>query len=77
MIIYAVCASNVSVSAMFLGGIMPGIVLGLAEMLLATISHGNTIIPAEQDVLLQERFYIPSSVLFRPLACRLSFWAVS
>ena len=34
MIIYAVCASNVSVSAMFLGGIMPGIVLGLAEMLL-------------------------------------------
>ena len=34
MIIYAVCASNVSVSAMFLGGILPGIVLGLAEMLL-------------------------------------------
>ena len=34
MIIYAVCASNVSVSAMFLGGILPGILLGLAEMLL-------------------------------------------
>ena len=32
MIIYAVCAGNVSVSNMFLGGIMPGIILGLAEM---------------------------------------------
>lgn len=34
MIIYAVCAANVSVSDMFLGGIGPGIVLGLSEMLL-------------------------------------------
>ncbi len=34
MIIYAVCASNVSVSEMFLGGIGPGIVLGLLEMAL-------------------------------------------
>ncbi|MCI8375014.1 MAG: TRAP transporter large permease [Lachnospiraceae bacterium] len=34
MIIYAVCASNVSVSAMFLGGVGPGILLGLSEMLL-------------------------------------------
>jgi TRAP transporter, DctM subunit len=34
MIIYAVCASNVSVAAMFLGGIIPGIILGLSEMLL-------------------------------------------
>lgn len=34
MIIYAVCASNVSVSAMFLGGILPGIILGVSEMLL-------------------------------------------
>ncbi len=34
MIIYAVCASNVSVSAMFLGGIGPGVLLGLSEMLM-------------------------------------------
>ncbi|MDY4488256.1 MAG: TRAP transporter large permease [Candidatus Limivicinus sp.] len=32
MIIYAVCAGNVSVSNMFLGGLLPGIILGLAEM---------------------------------------------
>lgn len=34
MIIYAVCAGNVSVSAMFLGGVFPGILLGLVEMAL-------------------------------------------
>lgn len=34
MIIYAVCAGNVSVSAMFLAGIVPGILLGVSEMLL-------------------------------------------
>jgi len=34
MIIYAVCASNVSVTAMFLGGILPGILLGAVEMAL-------------------------------------------
>lgn len=34
MIIYAVCASNVSVSDMFLGGVGPGILLGLMEMAL-------------------------------------------
>ncbi|MDO4523482.1 MAG: TRAP transporter large permease [Eubacteriales bacterium] len=32
MIIYAVCASTVSVSDMFLGGIGPGVLLGLMEM---------------------------------------------
>lgn len=32
MIIYAVAAGNVSVSSMFLGGLLPGILLGLAEM---------------------------------------------
>ena len=32
MIIYAVCAGNVSVSNMFLGGMIPGIILGLSEM---------------------------------------------
>ena len=34
MVIYAVCASNVSVSDMFLGGIVPGIMLGLFEMII-------------------------------------------
>ena len=34
MIIYAVCAANVSVSDMFLGGIGPGVLLGVSEMLL-------------------------------------------
>lgn len=34
MIIYAVCAANVSVSDMFLGGIGPGVLLGLMEMAL-------------------------------------------
>lgn len=34
MIIYAVCAANVSVSDMFMGGIIPGVILGLAEILL-------------------------------------------
>ncbi|MEA5012177.1 MAG: TRAP transporter large permease [Angelakisella sp.] len=34
MIIYAVCAANVSISDMFLGGIGPGILLGVSEMLL-------------------------------------------
>ena len=32
MIIYAVVAGNVSVAAMFMGGILPGIMLGLLEM---------------------------------------------
>lgn len=32
MIMYAVAASNVSVSSMFMGGILPGILLGLVEM---------------------------------------------
>lgn len=34
MIIYAVCAANVSISDMFLGGIGPGILLGVSEMCL-------------------------------------------
>ena len=34
MIIYAVCAANVSISDMFLGGVGPGILLGVSEMLL-------------------------------------------
>ncbi|MBR1917995.1 MAG: TRAP transporter large permease [Spirochaetales bacterium] len=34
MIIYAVCAANVSVADMFLAGIIPGILLGLVEMIL-------------------------------------------
>ena len=34
MVIYAVCASNVSVSDMFLGGIVPGVMLGLFEMII-------------------------------------------
>ena len=34
MIIYAVAAGNVSVSSMFLGGLLPGILLGLMEMVL-------------------------------------------
>jgi tripartite ATP-independent transporter DctM subunit len=37
MIIYAVAAGNVSVSAMFLGGLLPGILLGLMEMALCYI----------------------------------------
>ena len=44
MIIYAVCASNVSVSQMFLGGIGPGILLGLLEMGLCfylAVRHGH------------------------------------
>ena len=34
MIIYAVCAANVSISDMFLGGIGPGVLLGICEMAL-------------------------------------------
>ena len=34
MIIYAVCAGNVSVTAMFLAGILPGILLGIVQMIL-------------------------------------------
>lgn len=34
MIIYAVCAANVSISDMFLGGLGPGILLGVCEMLM-------------------------------------------
>lgn len=34
MIIYAVCAANVSISDMFLGGVGPGILLGVSEMIL-------------------------------------------
>ncbi len=37
MIIYAVCAANVSVSDMFLGGIGPGILLGVCEMVMCYI----------------------------------------
>lgn len=37
MIIYAVCAANVSISDMFMGGVLPGIVLGLAEIALCYI----------------------------------------
>lgn len=37
MIIYAVCAANVSVSDMFMGGIIPGILLGVAEILLCYV----------------------------------------
>ena len=44
MIIHAVCAGNVSVSEMFLGGIGPGILLGIVEMLLCyflAIKHNH------------------------------------
>ena len=35
MIIYAVVAGNVSVAAMFMGGLLPGILLGVLEMIIA------------------------------------------
>lgn len=34
MIIYAVVAQNVTVAAMFMGGVLPGILIGVAEMML-------------------------------------------
>ena len=37
MIIYAVCAGNVSVSDMFMGGLVPGILLGVVEMVICYI----------------------------------------
>lgn len=37
MIIYAVCAANVSVSDMFMGGVIPGVILGVCEMLLCYV----------------------------------------
>ncbi len=37
MIIYAVCAGNVSISDMFLGGVVPGILLGVCEMVICYV----------------------------------------
>lgn len=58
MIIYAVCASNVSVTAMFLGGILPGILLGLMEMALCYVYAIKYNHPRDRKFTWKERLHV-------------------
>jgi len=55
MIIYAVCAGNVSVSSMFIAGLIPGLLLGLVELITVfVISKKNHYPKSERAATLKE-----------------------
>ncbi len=58
MIIYAVCASNVSVTAMFLGGILPGVLLGIVEMALCYLYAIKYKHPRDRKFSWKERLHV-------------------
>lgn len=58
MIIYAVCASNVSVTAMFLGGLLPGVLLGVVEMGLCYLYAIKFNHPRDRKFTWKERLHV-------------------
>ena len=63
MIIYAVVAGNVSVSGMFLGGILPGVLLGLSEMVLCYIFAIRKNYPRNPKMSWKERITVTKQAL--------------
>ena len=54
MIVYAVVASNISISALFLAGVMPGILIGILIMIAAVIVSRKKGYGGEQEVVAGE-----------------------